>query len=90
MPAKIRDIREVAPATARKRAQRAVPMGPCRQCGSRRDVQRHHASLSSGKVTLLCKRCHVAKEKAEGGWGHFKDANLQSLRAAVRRGVERN
>jgi len=90
MPARIRDPHDVAPATARKRAQRAVPMGPCSKCGSRRMVQRHHGNLSSGRAWLLCKRCHVKEEEAAGGWGRFKDANLASLRAARRRGVERN
>lgn len=90
MPARIHDLDDVAPATARKRAQRAVPMGACVKCGSRRDVQRHHENLSSGRVRLLCKRCHVAEEKRAGGWGRFKDANLRALRAAGRRGVERN
>lgn len=90
MPARIPLSADIAPATARKRAQRAVPMGPCSRCGSRQDVQRHHANLSTGAVKLLCKRCHVRTEMAAGGWGTFKAANMKSLRAANRRGVERN
>ena len=91
MPAKLPNAAKLPPATARKRAQRAVPMGPCAKCGSRVDVERHHKSLSDPQsVTLLCKKCHVKLERAAGGWGKFKSANLASLKAARDRGTQTN
>lgn len=58
------------PAAARKRAQRAIPLGPCQRCGSTKRVQRHHDDLQKPlEVMLLCQICHKDRDMELGLWG---------------------
>lgn len=60
----------ISKATARKRAQRAIPLTECENCGSRKNLQRHHPDHSKPlDVQILCQACHTAVEMQAETWG---------------------
>ena len=55
---------------ARKRAQRAIPLVKCEECGSTNNLQRHHDDLSRPlDVKVLCQQCHTNRDMELGKWG---------------------
>lgn len=55
----------------RKRAQRAVPLAgkKCANCGSARNLQRHHANERTAKrARILCQKCHAKLHVKRGDW----------------------
>lgn len=54
--------------TARKLAQRAVPMlERCEECGGTDGLERHHDDYSRPKdVRVLCQTCHIKADQAIG------------------------
>src|ERR1700684_707359 len=57
---------------ARKLAKRKYPkLNPCEKCGATRTIHRHHEDYQQPlAIRFLCRRCHVARHKERGDWGH--------------------
>ena len=61
--------------TSHYRARTIVPLGPCSQCGSEKNVDRHHINGNwrdnrKPNIQLLCRSCHLyahGKHKAQTG-----------------------
>ena len=69
---------QVKPRTARGRAERNIPLKPCRLCGSLKS-ERHHIddnpyNNEEVNVDFLCRRCHMSVDgrlSKRGFWGRF-------------------
>ena len=61
----------LTPAAYRKRAQRAIPLTKCEECGSTERLQRHHYNGLENylDVKILCQKCHTKADIKLGKWG---------------------
>lgn len=61
-------------AASRKRAQRAIPVEWCKDCGATEGLQRHHEDLLRPlDVEVLCQACHTKRDVALGKWGKRRE-----------------